>query len=306
MNKKIAANTALIISAAIWGATFVFQRTSMEVIGPFTMGSLRFFVGSIVIAPVAFVRKRRTSDKTIPAWRYLKIGILCGAVMFAAISLQQFGLLYTSAGKSGFITSLYMVLVPLLAWVLFRNKIPKSMMAVVALAMTGVFLLCVNEQFTVNAGDILTLVCAVFLALHILLLAHYGKELDSLKLSLVQFLCCAIFSAIPMIWLEQPTWSNIAAAGTPILYCGILSVGFGYTAQTYCLKYVNTTAAALVMSTESVFSAIFGYFFLTEWLSVRQLAGCILVFLAAVTSVLLPKMLAKLHALHLTKKRAAL
>lgn len=291
MKKRTAASIGMLVGAMIWGAAFVFQNMAMEHIGPFTLGCIRFLIGSIVVAPLLFIKKLRPDPATEPPFsQYLKSGIICGIFLFFGVTFQQYGIMYTTAGKAGFVTALYMVMVPFFAWAIFKRKVPKVMWLVVAVALVGTFLLCISETLSIQLGDVLVFVGAIFWAFQILALERFGQNLDSIKLSIVQFMTCSILSAIPMFILEQPTMAGMTAALWPILYCGVLSVGVAFTAQVICLKHADAIVATLIMSTESVFAAIFGFLLLNELLSGKQILGCVLVFAAVVMSELLPKM----------------
>lgn len=292
MSKRTAANIAMLLGAMIWGAAFVFQNMAMDHIGPFTLGCVRFLLGSLVVLPLTFIKKLRPDPATDPPFpRYLKGGVLCGIFLFLGVTFQQYGIIYTTAGKAGFVTALYMVMVPIFAWGFFKRKVSKIMWLVVAVALAGTFLLCISETLSIGIGDVLVFIGAIFWAFQILALERFGQQLDSIKFSIVQFMTCSVLSAIPMFFLEQPTWAGLSAALGPILYCGILSVGIGFTAQTICLKYADAVVASLLMSTESVFAAVFGFLLLGEVLTARQFIGCVLVFAAVVMSELLPRMI---------------
>lgn len=278
----------------IWGAAFVFQNLAMAHIGPFTLGSVRFLLGALVILPLTFIKKLRPARVSDPPFSsYLKSGVVCGVCLFLGVTFQQYGIMYTTAGKAGFVTALYMVLVPFIAWIFFKRRIRKAMWLVVAVALAGTFLLCVSETLSVQLGDVLVFIGAVFWALQILALERFGQNLDSIKLSVVQFAVCSVLSAVPMFALEQPTAAGLAAAAGPVLYCGLLSVGVGFTAQTICLKHIDAVVASLIMSTEAVFAAVFGFLLLNETLSGKQIVGCVLVFAAVAMSELLPKITKK-------------
>lgn len=290
-NKRTWASLAMLVGAIIWGSAFVFQNLAMEHMGPFTLGATRFLIGSLVILPLVFVKKLQPDPATDPPFsQYLKSGVICGVFLFLGVTFQQYGIMYTTAGKAGFVTALYMVMVPFFAWALFKRKVSKVMWVVVLVALAGTFLLCISETLSIQLGDVLVFIGAIFWAFQILALERLGQNLDSFKLSIIQFMTCAVLSAIPMFLLEHPTMDGIVAGIGPILYVGILSVGVAFTAQTVCLKYADAIVATLIMSTEAVFAAIFGFLILGETLTWRQILGCVLVFAAVVMSELLPKL----------------
>ena len=270
----------------IWGAAFVAQSVSMDHIGPFTFQAARSALGALVLLPVIFIMDRkngapgRTHSKAErrTLWR---AGLICGLVFTVAGNIQQIGICYTTAGKAGFITAMYIVLVPI-AGLLFRRRPGWNTWAGVALAVGGLYLLCVKSGFSVGRGDILVFCSAIAFTLHILLIGHYSPLVDGVRLSCIQFAVGAVLSGIAALVCEQPSAASLAECALPIAYAGICSCGIGYTFQIIGQKYTNPTVASLLMSLESVFAALFGWLLLRESLSARELFGCLLMFAAIV------------------------
>ncbi len=208
-------------------------------------------------------------------------GIICGIILAVASSLQQFGLLYTTVGKAGFITAMYIILVPLLG-IFFKKRAGLRIWLSVLIAVAGLYLLCMKGSFRLEAGDILVLICAVVFSFHIMAVDHFSPLVDGVKMSCIQFLTCGILCSICMFLFEQPDVSLILAAWKPVLYAGVMSCGVAYTLQIVGQKGMNPTVASLIMSLESVISVLAGFFLLHEVLSRRELIGCILMFAAIV------------------------
>ena len=280
----------LLITALIWGAAFVAQSVGMDYIGPFTFSAARDVIAIIVLIPVILLFSGKGPDGTYPPiLQQLKPdritligGAWCGLVLGAADTLQQVGISMTTAGKAGFITALYIILVPLMGHFMGR-KVPRIIIACVALAIAGFYLLCINGDFQVSFGDFLVLCCAVFFALHILVIDHFLlKKANSIKLSWVQFATAFLFSGTLTVLFEQPDWSALWAAKWPLLYAGGLSSGVAYTLQIVGQKYTEPTTATLIMSLESVFAALSGWLILGEVMTAKELTGCVLVFAAVI------------------------
>lgn len=280
----------LLITALIWGAAFVAQSVGMDYIGPFTFSAARDVIAIIVLIPVILLFTDKGTDGTYPPiLQQLKPdrttligGAWCGLVLGAADTLQQVGISMTTAGKAGFITALYIILVPLMGHFIGR-KVPRIIMVCVALAIAGFYLLCINGDFQVSFGDFLVLCCAVFFALHILVIDHFLlKKANSIKLSWVQFATAFLFSGTLTVLFEQPDWSALWAAKWPLLYAGGLSSGVAYTLQIVGQKYTEPTTATLIMSLESVFAALAGWLILGEVMTAKELTGCVLVFAAVI------------------------
>lgn len=291
-------NLMLLLTAIIWGSAFVAQKSGMDYIEPFTYGGIRTFIGGLVLIPVIIFMSRRKSgnDDGSVAVESKKIfdlkedrtaiigGICCGTALFAASSLQQFGLLYTTAGKAGFITTLYVVFVPIFSLFL-RKRVRPIMWVCVMLGAVGLYLLCMTDaNFSLQRGDTLVLICAVAFAVHILVIDYFAPKADGVKISCVQFLFAGLLGIICMFIFETPNIHNIIACWLPILYAGVLSSGVAYTLQVVAQKNADPTAASLILCLESVFSVIFGALLLHESMSMRELSGCAVIFLAVIIS----------------------
>lgn len=288
MGKKSTKGTLLLLLGSfIWGTTFVAQSAGMDYIGPFTFIAVRSLIAAAALVPAFMLLDRRAAhDKTAKGGRTLWTGgILCGLLLFVASNFQQLGIVDTTAGKAGFITSLYIILVPVFGAFLGR-KIRPAVWISVALAIAGLYLLSVKDGFSIGRGDLLVLVCAVFFAMHILVVDHFSPLVDSVRLSCIQFLTCGVLSIPLMFAFEQPSVHAILNAWMPILYAALLSGCVAYTLQIVAQQYVEPSRASLLMCLESVFAALAGWIVLNEMLSVRELLGCLLVFTGVVISVL--------------------
>ena len=285
MSKKMQGNIMLLITAMIWGSAFVAQSKGMEYIGPFTFNVMRNFIGGIVLIPVIALfgrgKKYSADEKKAMDKNTLIGGICCGVVLFLASSFQQYGLVHTTAGKAGFITALYIVIVPLLG--LFMGKrVPKIIWGCVALAIAGFWLLCIKEGFTVGLGDLMVLICALFYSMHIVTIDHFTPKVNGVKMSCIQFFTAGVISIIPMLLWEVPQLPAIMDAIWTILYAGVLSSGVAYTFQIIAQRHTEPTVATLLMSLESVFAALSGWLILNESLLPKELLGCALVFIAVI------------------------
>lgn len=269
----------LLLTAIIWGSSFVAQSVGMDYVGPFTFTCIRSILGGLVLIPFLL-------------WSYkgnLKMkktdmlgGISCGIALFAASNAQQIGLVYTTVGKGGFITSLYVVIVPVIG-LLLGKKVRKMIWFCVGLSVVGLYLLCMTEgNLSLGYGDLLILVCAVLFSLHIMIIDYFSSKGDAVNMSCIQFFTCAALSGIVMLGFEQPSFANIMNAKYSILYAGVLSSGVAYTLQIVGQKGVNPTVASLILCLESVVSAISGWFILHEAMTSREVLGCVLMFAAIV------------------------
>ena len=292
--QTITSSLLLFLAAIIWGAAFVAQSVGMEYMGPLTFNAARFLVGGIVLLPFALHGEVK-QWKAIPTEKgrksQLKItllgGLCCGIAICTASTFQQYGMLYTSVGKAGFITALYIVLVPI-AGLFFRRKPRRLVWLCVAIAVVGLYLLCINESLTVNFGDLLMLCCAIVFTGHILVIDHFSPKANGVTLSCIQFLFSGIVSLIGTFLLETPTWNGIIMGSLPILYAGVMSCGIAYTLQIIGQKHVEPTIASLILCLESVVSVLAGWILLHERLTERELLGCLLMFVAVIL-VQLPK-----------------
>lgn len=288
MNKKTCGNLMLLLTALIWGTAFVAQSAGMDYVGPFTYDSVRTLIGGLVLLPLIpfFDRLKPVEERPTPAQRReidknsLRGGIYCGLLLCIASSFQQYGISMTTVGKAGFITALYIVIVPLMG-VFIKKRIPKIIWLCVVIAIVGFYLLCVTDGFSVSLGDFLVLCCAFFFSLHIMVIDHFtAKNVDGVRMSCVQFLTAGLIVLVMALIFEDMTWSSLWAARYTILYTGVMSCGVGYTLQILGQRYTDPTTATLILSLESVFAVLSGWILLHEHLSVRELSGCALVFAA--------------------------
>ncbi len=278
----------LLLTAAIWGFAFVAQRVGMQHVGAFTFNGVRFALGSLSLLPVIYFFSKKTVSEnaygeTIKSDEAdfkttVKSGILAGSVLFIAASLQQVGLIYTTAGKAGFITSLYIVLVPILG-IFLKQKTHVTTWLGALTAVAGLYLLSINENLTVEFGDLLEIIGAFFWATHIQLIDRYVKNVDVLKLSSIQFATCSVLSLIVAFIFEDVNFTGLSEALIPLLYGGIMSAGVAYTLQAIGQKSAKPSHAAIALSMESVFAAIGGAWLLHERLPVKGYAGCVLMLL---------------------------
>lgn len=300
MQKNSVKNTGMLFLAAlIWGFAFVAQSAGMEYVGPFTFNAVRCIIGALVLVPVALLFKPEETDKEEristeveqngkkATWfernkTLLLGGISCGIFLGVATNLQQIGIMTTSVGKAGFLTALYIVLVPI-AGLFFKNKCPFTVWIGVVCSFAGLYLLCMTGgSFALATGDILLLACAVVFTGHILVIDYFAPKVNGVWMSCIQFFTAGIISAIPMLFTETPTWEGIFAAKLPILYAGVMSCGVAYTLQILGQKNYNPTIAVLILSLESCFSVLGGFLILQETLSARELWGCALMFVAII------------------------
>ena len=282
-NKRFYGNLMLILTALIWGSSFVAQSVGMDYIGPFTFNAIRCIIGGIVLIPIIFIidKVKKESQTKDNNKQLILGGILCGIALFTGSTFQQFGISFTSVGKAGFITALYIVLVPLLG-IVFKKKVSLKIWLSVLISMIGLYLLCITENFSIGKGDLLVLFCAFFFAIHILLIDYFSPKVNGVKMSCIQFFVAGIISVLPMAFFENPTINSILSAWAPILYAGVLFCGVAYTLQIVAQKNTDPTVASLLLSLESVFAVISGWFILSESLSFKELTGCALVFIAII------------------------
>ena len=269
----------LLLTAFIWGAAFVAQSVGGEAVGCFTFNGVRSLIGALVLLPVIWLMdaKKKEDQKTL-----ITGGICCGVMLCIASNFQQFGISFTTVGKAGFITAMYILIVPILG--LFMKKKPGLQVWLgVVLAVMGLYLLCMTSgSFSLSKGDFLVLICAGFFSLHILIIDYFSPKVDGVRMSCIQFLVCGILSMVMAFIFETPEVSVILSGWLPILYAGVLSCGVAYTLQIVGQKNMDPTVASLILSLESVFSVLAGWLILNQTLSLRELSGCVLMFLAII------------------------
>lgn len=252
--KRIRNSFLLLLTAIIWGSAFVAQSVGMDYVEPFTFTFARSIIG----------------------------GIACGIALFAASNFQQIGITYTTVGKAGFITALYVVIVPILG-LFMKKRVPFLVWICVGLSVVGLYLLCMTgESFTLAYGDFMVLICAVLFSFHILIIDYFSPRGDGVIISCIQFFVCGILSGIVMLFVENPSMGNMLDAKWSLLYAGVLSSGVAYTLQVVAQKDVNPTVASLILCLESVIAAVAGSWVLEEVLSTREKVGCLFMFVAIV------------------------
>lgn len=277
-------NILLVLTALIWGCAFVAQSVGMDYVGSFTFNMARFLIGAIVLLPVIWFmdRQRKTGAEKDAGQKTLIIGgICCGIALAVASTLQQWGILFTTVGKAGFITAMYIVIVPLLG-IFIGKKVRPLIIGCVAIAVVGFYFLCMTESLRLGLGDFLVLLCAIAFSIHILVIDHFSPKVDGVKMSAIQFLTAAIISAVPTLLWEQPVFTEILQAWQPVLYAGVMSCGVAYTLQIIAQKNADPTVASLLLSLESVFSVLAGWVLLGQGLSLKELFGCVLIFCAII------------------------
>ncbi|MDD3797326.1 MAG: DMT family transporter [Lachnospiraceae bacterium] len=306
---NVKSSLQLFLAALIWGVAFVAQSVGMEYVGPFTFNAVRSLIGGVVLIPcILYFDKKKKKEKTRLSgskggygndrevctqtgidgtcdknrrraeWKVTLIGgICCGICLCIASNLQQIGITYTTVGKAGFITAMYIVLVPILG-IFLKKRTGIQIWISVAMAVAGLYLLCMTEQFTIGRGDIYVLMGALVFAFHILTIDYFAAKTDGVKMSCVQFLVSGGISSIFMLLLEHPQMSSILAAWMPILYAGIMSCGVAYTLQIIGQKNMDPTVSSLILSLESVVSVLAGWVLLGQKLSIKELVGCTVMF----------------------------
>jgi len=275
-------DSLLLLTAVIWGLAFVAQRMGMENVGPFTYNAVRFALGSLVLLPVILLR-REAPGRSAPRIGVVKAGLIAGAVLVFGASLQQAGLVYTTAGKAGFITGLYVVLVPI-SGLLWAQRTEWTAGTGAVLCLGGLFLLSVTSSFTLQPGDLLVLIGSLFWTAHVQVVGWLSPRTDAVGMACVQFAVCSVFSAAGAMLWERPEARSVLAAAGPILYGGILSVGVAYTLQVVAQRRAPPAHAAILLSLESVFAAIGGGLVLGERLGTREAFGCALMFAGMIVS----------------------
>ena len=273
----------LLLTATIWGVAFVAQSVGMDYVEPFTFNGVRNLLGALVLLPVICgmsgerdVAEEKKDTKTL--WLG---GVLCGLCLCVASSLQQIGIQYTTAGKAGFLTAMYIIMVPVFGLFLKKKCSPFVGISIV-LATVGLYLLSIKEGFNIGKGDIYVISCAVVFSIHILVIDYFAPKCNGVKLSCIQFLVCGVLCSVIALVVEEPTISGILAAWLPIAYAGVMSCGVAYTLQIIGQKGMNPTVASLILSLESVISVLAGWLLLHQTLSAREIIGCAIMFAAII------------------------
>lgn len=286
----------LFLTAVIWGVAFVAQSAGMEYLGPFTYNGTRSILGGMVLLPcIALLRRMQAGepgpvDGSSPEGtdagrrggnkKELAVGgLCCGVILFAASNFQQFGIQYTTVGKAGFITAMYILIVPVLG-LLVHKKVGLQVWIGVIFGITGLYLLCMTDSLRLEKGDALVLICAFIFSLHILVIDHFSQRVDGVKMSCIQFWVCGILSLLCSFLFESPSLQSICDAWLPVCYGGILSCGVAYTLQIVGQKDMNPTVASLILSLESVVAAVAGFLLLKQDMSRRELFGCLMMVMA--------------------------
>lgn len=310
MNKKLKGDLLLILTALIWGSSFVAQKSGMDLIGPFAFNGIRTVIGGIILVPVIILLGKRKSasaaldtegesaaakteeEKKKEKKLLITGGICCGLALLVASSLQQIGIYYTTAGKAGFITALYVVIVPIIGLFL-KKKVRFVIWCCVIASAVGLYLLCIPAEGGfghINKGDMLILLCALCFALHILIIDYFSPKVDGVKLSCIQFFVAGIISILlmvpcdPALGFNLPTLGNLLDSWLPIMYAGALSCGVGYTLQIVAQADTDPTIASMILCLESVFALIAGMIILRESMSFREITGCAIMFAAIVVA----------------------
>ena len=308
MSKKMRGNLMLMLTAFIWGSSFVAQKSGMDLIGPLAFNGIRTLIGGIVLIPAIMFLKNWKVKKALQAGetaaevseedrkkenRLLIIGgMCCGIALLVASNLQQIGIFYTTAGKAGFITALYVVLVPICGLFIGKKVRPVIWLCVLASAV-GLYLLCMPAEGGfghINKGDLLIMLCALCFTGHILVIDYFSPKVDGVKLSCMQFFVAGILSIIlmfpldPALGFDLPSFSTLIDSWLPVLYAGVLSCGVAYTLQIVAQADTDPTVASMILCLESVFAVIAGMIILGESMSLREIAGCLIMFAAIVVS----------------------
>ena len=282
-NKTFLANCALVLCAVIWGMNFIFQKQASQHLGAFTFISLRYYLGVLSLLPLFFYMRRRKALAALEAgeeverWhgsRFWLAALGASLANWGGAVLVQIGLHVADATKAGFIESAYIALVPVLDLLLFRKKTSRRVWIGIAMAIVGLYLLCISDGFSLDVNDAAIMASTLCFALHILLWSRFSPHVDALPFMVVEFLCTGTLSGLVALFTESLTLADLTAAVAPLLFAGVLGVGVTYTIQIYAQRFTPASVAALPMSMEAVFSAVGGVIILHEMLSVREWVGC--------------------------------
>lgn len=288
MNKKVKGNLLLLLTSVIWGISFVSQSVGADKLSPFAFNGIRSILGAISLIPVILItdKKRKKSGTFVSEKHnktFLKAGVFCGTALGVASGIQTYALKYTTAGKCGFITALYILFVPIIG-IMLGKQFKKIILVGVAFALSGMYFLCLHgSDMSFNIGDIMTLICSLCFSVHIMLIDYYSPKADGVKLSCMQFFVAGLINCTAMLFDAVPTAKDIIECSVPILYAGIMSCGVAYTLQILGQKHTNPTVASILMSFESVFAVIAGWILLGDSMTMSEVSGCVLMFAAIVT-----------------------
>lgn len=260
----------LLLIAVIWGSGFVAQVRGMDHLGPYSFNMARFALAALSLVPLWwFTRHTMQSDQRALLWG----GIITGSALFAGFTFQQLGLRYTTAGNTGFITSMYIVIVPLIG-LIFGQSTRLLTWIGISLAVVGLYILSINDDFSIGLGDGLVLIGAVFWAIHVLLMGYFSTKVEAVGFSIIQFITAAVLGTFFAFGFEEPTWHNLQLSWFPLVYAGVISSGIAFTLQLIAQRNVSSSVAALILSMEAVFAVIAGVLFLNETLTLKALLGC--------------------------------
>jgi len=291
-NQKLKGNLLLLLTALVWGISFISQSKGVEEISPIAFNGIRSLLGGLVLLPVIFALDRNKKKKGIQVLKFdkklLMSGAICGALLCFASSLQTWGMVYTSPGKSGFITALYMVIIPII-YLFMGKKLRPIILISVLIAVSGLYLMCINSELSINKGDIITFICSFGFAAHILVIDYLSPKVDGVKLACTQFFVCGLINIIIMLFTDIPNITSVLNCWPSIAYSGIMSCGVAYTLQIVAQKYTDPTSASILMSLESVFATLTtvilvacGWNLTGGQLSIREITGCVLMFTAII------------------------
>lgn len=270
--KTFRADALLLLTAAIWGFAFVAQRAGMDHVGPYTYNAVRFALGGLSLFPLLLLKQNKRVSEGKASYRILYFGALAGLALFLGSTFQQLGLVHTTAGNAGFITGLYVIIVPLLG--LFKRvKAGAGVWVGALMAVAGMYFLSINEGFTINFGDLLVLICAFFFAVHVIIVGWLSPMFNAIRLSIIQFFVTSLLSFLAALIYEEILWQDILNAAIPIIYGGVFSAGVAYTLQVVAQKDAHSAHAAIILSLESVFAVFGGWLLLNEVVTIKTLIG---------------------------------
>lgn len=282
MKKRITGSLGLLLTACIWGFAFVAQTVGCGNIGCFTFMTARSYIGGLILIPVIlFLKNTGIIHGKILNRKSIIAGVACGICLFVASSFQQLGLMRSTVSESSFITALYVLIVPILG-IFVGKKVSIKLWIAVAIALVGMWLLCMSDSFSLSLGNILLLCGSLSFAVHIIVIDHFSPTANGVVIACIQFFTCAVLATVAMLITENTPMVEVMSNWMPILYAGLLSSGVAYTLQIVCQKNVDPTPASIIMSMESVFGAIGGWLLLGQTLDIRQIVGCVLMFGAIV------------------------